>query len=103
MAFRIMLAGGGSGGHVYPLVAIAEELKSQAQKSGQAIKLQFIGDGDLLDETADELQVPFRRVIAPKWRRYPSFKNFLDLFKIPISIIQAVFYVWLFMPDVMLI
>ena len=29
MAIRILLTGGGSGGHVYPLIAVAEELKNE--------------------------------------------------------------------------
>ncbi len=98
-----MLAGGGSGGHVYPLVAIAEELQRQAKERGKTVVLQFIGDGDMLREAAKESGISFRQVTAPKWRRYASFKNYLDLFKIPFSIFQAFFYVFLFMPDVMLV
>ena len=103
MSFRIMLAGGGTGGHVYPLVAVAEELKRQAPATGKNVEIQFIGDGDLMRDTAMELGFKYHRVMAPKWRRYFSIKNFLDLFKIPIGLIQAFVYVWTFMPDAMLV
>ncbi len=103
MSFRVMLAGGGSGGHVYPLVAVAEELKRQAPQSGKSLEVRFIGDGELIHNAADELGIRFHHVMAPKWRRYFSMLNFLDLLKLPVGFFQACLYVWLFMPDAMLI
>lgn len=98
-----MMAGGGSGGHVYPLIAIAEALEIQAKAAGQAVDIAFVGDGVLIEQSAHELGLPFYRVIAPKWRRYVSILNILDLFKIPFGIAQACIKVWYFMPDVMLV
>lgn len=98
MATRILLAGGGTGGHVYPLVAVAEELK----KSGD-VQLQFIGDGALLKREAAALGVKFRQVLAPKWRRYFSPANLLDVWKLPLGILQAFFHLWVFMPDVIFV
>lgn len=95
---KIALVGGGSGGHVYPLIAVAEELK----KSGD-VQLQFIGDGALIKQEAAALSVKFRRVLAPKWRRYFSLANFLDVWKLPLGILQAFFHLWRFMPDVIFI
>lgn len=103
MAFRIMLAGGGTGGHVYPLVAIAEELIRQTPIAGKNVEIQFIGDGDLMADAARELKITYRRVLAPKWRRYFSVWNFVDILKAPIGLVQSFFFVWWFMPDVMLV
>lgn len=103
MSFRVMLAGGGTGGHVYPLVAVAEELKRQAPGAGKDVAIQFIGDGEFMRKAAEELDLTYHRVMAPKWRRYFSVLNFLDLFKIPVGVAQAFFFVWTFMPDVMLV
>jgi UDP-N-acetylglucosamine--N-acetylmuramyl-(pentapeptide) pyrophosphoryl-undecaprenol N-acetylglucosamine transferase len=47
--------------------------------------------------------VGYSRVWAPKFRRYKSFRNLLDFYKIPIAFAQSCFSVLLFMPDVMLI
>lgn len=103
MSFRIMLAGGGTGGHVYPLVAVSEELLAQESKINKKIGIRFIGDGELMAQAAKDLKLSFRHVMAPKWRRYGSFKNILDLFKIPVGLLQACFHVWAYMPDVMLV
>ncbi len=103
MSFRIMLSGGGSGGHVYPLVAVAEELLKQEELIGKKVDIRFIGDGSLIADAARDLHIPFRHVWAPKWRRYFSILNFLDVFKIPFGLAQAFFHVWLYMPDVMLV
>src|SRR3989344_8618529 len=69
MNMRIMFAGGGTGGHIYPLEAIAEELKNVAPD----VNVRFIGN----DETG-----------ISKWR-----------LKLPFGIPQAFFKVWAYIPD----
>jgi len=96
MAFKILLAGGGTGGHVSPLIAVAQELKKQSND----VKLKFIGTGGLLAQEAEKVGISSTRILAPKWRRYFSVLNFVDLLKTPIGFVQAFFSVALFMPDV---
>jgi UDP-N-acetylglucosamine--N-acetylmuramyl-(pentapeptide) pyrophosphoryl-undecaprenol N-acetylglucosamine transferase len=43
--------------------------------------------------------IPFKAISTGKLRRYFSFKNFIDFFKIPIGIIQAFFIIKKFKPD----
>lgn len=96
---RILLTGAGSSGHLYPLVAVAEELKKQTQQGGQDLELFFLGDDGLTTELAASINVAAKAIVSPKWRRYFSVENFLDILKTPLGLIQAFYYVWLFMPD----
>ena len=49
---------------------------------------------------AMETSISYINIKSPKLRRYFSIDNFLDIFKIPLAIVQSFFYVWFFMPDI---
>jgi UDP-N-acetylglucosamine--N-acetylmuramyl-(pentapeptide) pyrophosphoryl-undecaprenol N-acetylglucosamine transferase len=96
---RFLLVGGGSGGHVYPLVAVARALKKQAAAQGKDVKLKIIGDGPYVARAAREAGIKYTSIIAPKLRRYASAGNFLDVFKIPLALAQSLWKLYWFMPD----
>ncbi|MEX2314897.1 MAG: glycosyltransferase, partial [Thermomicrobiales bacterium] len=82
---RIVVAGGGTGGHVSPGVAIIEELRSRL-----AIEPLWIGSKRGFErETAERLGIPFNSIQVGKLRRYPSAQTLIDAARIPIGIIQA--------------
>ncbi len=92
--------GGGTGGHSYPLLPIARSLKEKAVAAGKSLELLIIGDGAFIEEIATAEGIAFKRVLSGKYRRYKSILNFLDILKIPIGLIQALWHVFWFMPDV---
>ncbi|OGN02361.1 MAG: hypothetical protein A2655_01350 [Candidatus Yanofskybacteria bacterium RIFCSPHIGHO2_01_FULL_43_42] len=92
---RILLVGGGSGGHVYPVIAIANVLKER----GDA-KLLLLGDDKFMRPAAEENGLQFRPVMSGKLRRYFSLLIFLDIFKFPIGLFQSLWHIFWFMPDV---
>lgn len=95
---RVVLSGGVSGGHTYPLIAVARVLR---KRYPQGIELLFLGGGGVFEQTAMEAEgIPMRRILYGKMRRYFSFLNYLDFFKLPLGILQALWYLLLFMPDV---
>ncbi|MBI2670004.1 MAG: UDP-N-acetylglucosamine--N-acetylmuramyl-(pentapeptide) pyrophosphoryl-undecaprenol N-acetylglucosamine transferase [Candidatus Yanofskybacteria bacterium] len=96
---RILLTGGGSGGHLYPLIAVAEELQKQSAQSGVNLELQFIGADGFVRETAATIGIATKSIFSPKWRRYFSYHNFIDILEAPFGFLQAFFYIWRFMPD----
>ncbi|MBI2065034.1 MAG: glycosyltransferase, partial [Candidatus Yanofskybacteria bacterium] len=51
---RILLVGGGSGGHVYPVIAVANALKERAAGSGAELELLTIGDDKFMRPAAQE-------------------------------------------------
>lgn len=94
---RILLVGGGSGGHVYPLIAVAEELKKQAGPEG--VDIMLLGEGDFLARAARENGYQYRGILAGKLRRYASILTALDFIKAPISFAQSFWHVFWYMPD----
>ena len=96
---KIVLAGGGSGGHLFPLVAVSEYLKKYHSEKG--LDFIFYGPGGKMEqEIMSAHNIKQRRITAGKLRRYFSWKYFIDIFKIPMGIIQAMFWLLVDMPDV---
>ncbi len=101
---RIILTGGGTGGHLIPLIAIAESLRSTAQELGIInLELHYFGPKIENDRILNSLLIANIKphfVIAGKYRRYFSVLNFIDFFKIPLGVLQALFKIFFSMPDV---
>lgn len=96
---RIIFAGGGTGGHIYPLVAVSQKLKQWAEKNGVEADLRFFGKpGEYKDSlTANGIRIS--RIASSKLRRYFSLMNFVDFFKFIFSVFQCFWKVYWFMPD----
>ncbi len=64
---RILFAGGGTGGHVYPAIAIADALR---ERDGAATRISFVGTADRLEaRLVPQAGYPLRRVTARPLRR----------------------------------
>jgi UDP-N-acetylglucosamine--N-acetylmuramyl-(pentapeptide) pyrophosphoryl-undecaprenol N-acetylglucosamine transferase len=98
---KILLTGGGSGGHFYPLIAVAESLNAIAKKENLvSAKLFFMSDSQYDAEALIENDITFVPISAGKIRRYTSFLNFLDIFKTFFGVISALGKVFKIYPDV---
>jgi UDP-N-acetylglucosamine--N-acetylmuramyl-(pentapeptide) pyrophosphoryl-undecaprenol N-acetylglucosamine transferase len=97
MAKRVVLTGGLSGGHTYPLIAVARALR--AETNGD-VEFLFIGSrGRFEEEAMRDEGIPAKYILTAKWRRYFSLQNFIDLLKLPFAFLQALWYLLWFMPD----
>ncbi|MEK7630161.1 MAG: UDP-N-acetylglucosamine--N-acetylmuramyl-(pentapeptide) pyrophosphoryl-undecaprenol N-acetylglucosamine transferase [Patescibacteria group bacterium] len=94
---RILLTGGGSGGHIYPLIAVAEKLKEIA---GNQIEINYLGPIGQFDEDFSQLGIKIYKLASSKIRRYAIFLSFLDAPKFFWSFFQALFRLYVLMPDV---
>ncbi|MFH1218371.1 MAG: undecaprenyldiphospho-muramoylpentapeptide beta-N-acetylglucosaminyltransferase [Candidatus Peregrinibacteria bacterium] len=82
---RIVLTGGGTGGHVIPNLAVIEELKKR-----DGVDIFYIGSKDGIEEKlVKRLGVRYEGVHCGKFRRYFSWQNFVDIFKVPAGVWEA--------------
>ncbi len=97
---KILFTGGGTGGHFYPIIAVAQEIKAivSAEKLVEP-ELYFMSTDPYNEELLFENGIKFIQTRAGKWRRYWSFQNFTDLFKTAFGIIQAIFKMYQIYPD----
>lgn len=103
---KIMFTGGGTGGHLFPIIAIIREIRRL--KPDQELKFYYLGpDHELTKLLLPQQGVEVKTIVSGKIRRYwtPTsvFKNLFDLlFKIPIGFVQSFFYVLTISPDLIL-
>ena len=98
---RILLTGGGSGGHFYPLIAVAEEIIEISKDNRLLPPDIYFASTDAYDEKAlFDLDIEFIKIPAGKRRTYFSIKNYLDLFKIGWGVLIALWKVFKIYPDV---
>jgi len=95
---RILLVGGGSGGHVYPVIAVANALKERSVQGD--VELLLLGDDRFMGQAAKESGIQFRPIMSGKLRRYFSLLTLLDVFKFPVGFFQSLWRIFWFMPDV---
>ena len=98
---KIVFAGGGTGGHFYPIIAITERVnKIIDDEKIVGAKLFYISDSPYDKEILFENSLIFEEVQSGKMRIGFSFKNFTDLFKIFFGTINAIYKLFTIYPDV---
>ncbi len=98
---KILLTGGGTGGHFYPIIAVAESIRKIAKEQKLLNADLYYMAPTKYDEMAlFENGITFEQSYAGKVRRYFSLLNVSDLFKTFFGVINAVISVWRIYPDV---
>ena len=98
---KILLTGGGTGGHFYPLIAVAEAInKTVREEKLLPVKLYYMSDTPHDADMLLENDIEYVSISAGKVRRYFSIQNFFDLFKTFLGIISATIKVFNIYPDV---
>jgi len=112
---KIVFTGGGTGGHILPIIGITREIRRIYQKEdrgdlregggGIGVKFFYLGPKDEFSSILlSQEGIKVKTILAGKIRRYLGWKSFLQnlvdiLFKIPIGIIYSFFYLFFLAPD----
>ncbi len=92
---RIILTGGGSAGHVTPNVALITLLK---QKNWD---IHYLGSQlGIEHQLITPLQVTYHAIPTGKLRRYFSWQNFIDPFKVILGILKSTYLCFRLKPNV---
>ena len=98
---KIIFTGGGTGGHFYPIIAVAERVNGIIDKEKiVGAKLYYFSTEPYDREMLLETSLIFEEVSAGKRRKYFSLKNFTDLFRMFFGVINAIYKVFTIYPDV---
>jgi UDP-N-acetylmuramate--alanine ligase len=100
---RIIFVGGGSAGHVLPLLSVARKIKQKKER----LNFFYFGSGNIFEqkEVTSE-RIKYFKVLSGKWRRNLTvaifIRNVFDLFKVILGFFQSVYLLVKIRPDLIL-
>jgi UDP-N-acetylglucosamine--N-acetylmuramyl-(pentapeptide) pyrophosphoryl-undecaprenol N-acetylglucosamine transferase len=100
---KIVLSGGGSGGPVTPLLVLHEKIISLQNDYDFKIEFLWVGTRNGIEkEMIKKIGIDYKSISSGKLRRYFSFKNFIDPFKIIIGFFESCFFILKAKPDIVI-
>jgi UDP-N-acetylglucosamine--N-acetylmuramyl-(pentapeptide) pyrophosphoryl-undecaprenol N-acetylglucosamine transferase len=101
---RILLAAGGTGGHIFPALALAQELRARSGREAGAvggIEIEFLGTGRGLEaHIIPGAGFRLRTVAAAGLKGMGGLRRFTNLLVLPRSAFQTAWVLREFQPDV---
>ncbi|MDD5710956.1 MAG: UDP-N-acetylglucosamine--N-acetylmuramyl-(pentapeptide) pyrophosphoryl-undecaprenol N-acetylglucosamine transferase [Candidatus Colwellbacteria bacterium] len=98
--FRVLITGGGTGGHIYPLTAVVVELQTLAAQHAINLDIRYFGAYGAFRPYLEENDVRVSKIADSKFRRYFSPMNLIDIPKFIWSLLQAFWKIYWYMPNV---
>jgi UDP-N-acetylglucosamine--N-acetylmuramyl-(pentapeptide) pyrophosphoryl-undecaprenol N-acetylglucosamine transferase len=98
---KLIVTGGGTGGHVSPAVAVITRLRERSASEGWPLDLLYVGSTTGVERrTMQALNVPYAAIQTGKLRRYLSWQTPVDLLlRLPAGGLQALNIVRRFKPE----
>lgn len=92
---KIVLTGGGTAGHVMPNIALVKALKKEG------FEIYYIGSETGIEKSLVEKEgLTYFSIPVGKLRRYLSFKNITDMFRVVVGIKEAAALIKKIKPDI---
>ncbi|GAA3798236.1 undecaprenyldiphospho-muramoylpentapeptide beta-N-acetylglucosaminyltransferase [Streptomyces coacervatus] len=108
-SFRLIVTGGGTGGHTYPALTAIRALRDRLTGQGRGLEVLWIGTAEGLEaRVAPAEGIPFTTVATGKIRRSSNPLKMLgpanvkDMARVPLGVAQARSKIAEFAPDVVL-
>jgi UDP-N-acetylglucosamine--N-acetylmuramyl-(pentapeptide) pyrophosphoryl-undecaprenol N-acetylglucosamine transferase len=98
---KIVFTGGGTGGHFYPIIAIAQKVNQIIDRENiVGAKLYYFSDSPYDKQALFENGLLYEQVNAGKMRIYFSLKNISDMVKVFFGTLSALVKLFSIYPDV---
>ncbi len=93
---RILFVGEAAKGHLYPIIAVYEELVNELSKNSKKLEAMLISDNkEFAEELFEGAVMPFEIINAPESHKF----DFMDVLRFPKGFLQAIKLVYKYMPD----
>ena len=97
--FKFIISGGGTGGHIYPAIAIANELKTRFP----AAEILFVGAKDKMEmQKVPQAGYPIKGLWIAGLQRKLTFQNLLFPIKLVSSLLKSFAIIYKFKPNVVI-
>jgi len=91
---KIVLTGGGTAGHVAPNLALVPTLKAAG------FEIYYVGSHEGIErKLVEDVGIPYFGISSGKLRRYKSFKNATDIFRVGKGLLDAIGVIRKIKPD----
>lgn len=95
---KVLVSGGGTGGHIYPALSIVEEF-SKDEKN----EILYVGKKNSMEsDIVPKAKINFKGIIVEGFNRKNKFKNILVAIKLIIALIQSFVIMINFNPDIVI-
>lgn len=95
--YRYIISGGGTGGHIYPAIAIAQEIRRRKPN----VEILFVGAQDRMEmQKVPKAGFVIKGLWIAGFQRRLTLKNLMVPLKLVVSLLQSFYWIKWFKPDI---